>query len=124
MRLRCVTIERCGVIERHAHLGLFALRADEGVDKGTQPFKRRSLVVFEYGAQQATCLAPFIALQPEQKRGLVGEILIERPYADAGLFRHPGGGETLCAFARQNLNSRLQNRLNKVRGASLFWLLS
>jgi hypothetical protein len=64
------------------------------------------------------------SLEPEQDRGLVREILIQRPDTDSGLLGHPRRGETLCAFLCQNLNRSLQNGRDKVRRAGLLGLFS
>src|SRR5262249_4952347 len=110
LRLGRIAIERSGVIERHTHRGLVTLRAEEGVDQGTQPLERRSADVLEDAPQQVGRLPPFVALQPEQDRRLVREILVQRSDADSGLLGHPRRGEALRAVLRQNLNSSLQNR--------------
>jgi hypothetical protein len=82
------------------------------------------MAVLEDGAQQMGGLAPFVALQPEQDRGLVREVLIDRPDADPGLLGHPRRGEAPRALLGQNLNSGLQNGGNEFRRAGLARLLS
>jgi hypothetical protein len=54
------------------------------MDESAQPFERRSPDVLEDAAQQFAGLPPLVALQPEQDRRLVREILIQRSNADAG----------------------------------------
>ena len=66
-----------GVIKCDAHRSLFALRSNERVDQGAQPFERRPVCVLEDAAQQRRRLPPFVALQPEQDRRLIGKILVE-----------------------------------------------
>src|SRR5271154_252017 len=82
------------------------------------------MAVVEDGAQQVGRLPPFVALEPEKDRRLVGEILIERSDADTGLLGHPCGGEALRAFPGQNLSRSLQNRGDEVRRAALLGLFS
>jgi len=115
LRLGCIAIERRSIIECDTYRGLLTFRADEGMDKPAQPFKRRSLDVLEDAAEQRGRLPPFVALESEQDRRLVREILIKGSDADAGLFSHPCRGEALRPFLRQNLNSSLQNRRHEVR---------
>jgi hypothetical protein len=94
------------------------------VDKGAQPFRRRSPDILKNAAQQLGRLPPFIALEPEQDRRLVREVLIQRSDADAGLLGHPRRGEALRAFLRQNLNSSVQNRRDELGGTGLLGLFS
>jgi hypothetical protein len=82
------------------------------------------MIVLEDRAQQLGRLPPFVALEPEEDRRLVGEILIERSDADTGLLGHPRRGEALRAFLRQNLSRSLQNRGDEVRRAGLLGLFS
>src|SRR4029453_3547689 len=104
--------------------GLIAFLADEGVDQRAQPFERWSAGVLKDAAQQFGRLPPLVALQPEEDRGLVREVLVQRSDADAGLLGHPRRGEALCAFLRQNLTSSIQNRGDELGRASLSGLFS
>jgi hypothetical protein len=115
---------RGGVVERNAYFCLIAFRADEGVDQGTQPLKRRSLGILENDAPQLGRLSPFIALKPEEDGGLVRKILIHRSDTDSGPLGYARRGEPLRALFSQNLNSSFQNRRDKLCRASLFGLFS
>ena len=74
--------------------------------------------------QKLRRLTPLIALQAEQYGCLVGEVLIERANADAGLFRNARRREPMRAFLRQNLNGRIQDSRHKRCGSRLLRLLS
>ena len=76
--------------------------------------------VLKDAAQQLARLPPFVALEPEEDRRLVREILLQRSDTDPSLPGHPRGGEALRAFFRQNLNRSVQNRGDEpCRGRSL-----
>ena len=94
------------------------------MDQLAQPLQRPDIAIFENIAQQVAGLAPLVALQAEQDRRLVGEVLIERPDADPGLFGDAGRGETLRALLGQNLSRRVENSRNQRIGARLFRLFS
>ena len=49
---------------------------------------------------------------------------VQRTDAHPGALRHPRGGETLRAFAGQNLNSRLQDARHQLTGTGLLRLLA
>ena len=101
------------------------------MDEAAQPFERRSLDVLKDAAQQGGRLPPFVALEPEEDRRLVREILIQGSDTDSGLLGHPRRGEALRAFLGQNLNRSLQNRGDELGRAGLlaavfarkFWAL-
>ncbi len=94
------------------------------MDQDAQPIERRFSDVLEDNAQHLGRLPPFFALEPEEDRRLVREILIQRSDTDARLLGHPGTGEARRAFLRQNLRRRFQDRRNKVGRARLLGLLS
>lgn len=94
------------------------------MDEAAQPFERRPLRIGEDAAEHVRRLPPFVALQPEEDRRLVGEILVERSDADARPFGHARCGEALGAFPRQNPSSGIQDRRHELRRAGLLRLFS
>ena len=71
-------------LEGPAHRGLGAFRAHEGVDGAAQTLAGRRLGIRQDPGQQGGRVPPLVALQLEQDRRLVGEVLVERADADAG----------------------------------------
>src|SRR3546814_15500966 len=66
----------------------------------------------------------FVALEAEQNRRLVREVLVERSNAHARPLRNAGSGEPSGSFCPQNLNSGVEDGCDEVVCARLFWLLS
>ncbi|MNI74948.1 hypothetical protein D3C73_1310660 [compost metagenome] len=65
-------------------------------------------------AQHRAGLLPLVALQAEQDRRLVGEVLVQRADADTGAFGHPRGGEPRGTFVLQNLSSGFEDGRDQV----------
>lgn len=70
-------------------------------------------------AHHAACLSPFIPLEPEQDRGLVGKILIKRADTYIRPFRHARRRKTRGTLRCQNINCRFQNYGDKPGGVYL-----
>jgi hypothetical protein len=124
VRFRRIPVERGGITQRHPHVRLLALGADEGMDQCAQTLGRRSPGVLEDLAQHVGGLPPLVALQSEEDRRLVREVLVQRTDADARLLGDPGRGETMRPFRGQNLSSRFENRGDEVVGTRLLGLFS
>ena len=109
-----IAIKGCRVAQGNPNGRFLAFRAQEGVNQRPQPIERRPRPVTEDRRQQPRRLPPFVALQAEQDRALVGKILVQRPDADARPFRDAGRGKSLRSLLLQNLNSSLENGLHQL----------
>ena len=122
-RLGRVAVGRRGVVEREPQRRLVALRVKERADGVAQAARGRTAGVAEDRVDGRAGRLPLVALQAKQDRVLVGEVLVERAHADAGLGGDADGGEALRALALENANSGLQDRgdqLGRTRLNRLF----
>ncbi len=94
------------------------------MNERSQSLLRRLPSVRQDLVQQCACLAPLVALEAEQDRRFIREILIEGAHAHARPLRHAGCGEPGGSFRPQNLNSRVEHGRNEVVGTRLFGLFS
>ncbi len=103
-----IAIERCRVVERYAHCGLLTFRTEKGKTQEAQALKWRFLSVLENAYAIARSSGAIRrSLRPEQNRGLVRKVLVQRPNTDTSLLGHSRHGEAVRALFRQNLNRRL-----------------
>jgi hypothetical protein len=124
LRLGRVAVQRGGIVSAtrmSASSHSERMKACTSVRRRSSGGSRR---VLEDAAQHLRGLAPFVALQPEQDRRLVREVLVHRADAHARALGHPRRGEALRAFLRQNLNSRFEDGRDEVGRAGLLGVFS
>jgi len=104
-----------GGVEREPERRLVALGVEERADGVAQAARRGARGIAEDLVERGAGRGPLVGLQPEDDRLLVGEVLVQRADADAGLRGDPDRGEALRAVAPENANRGLERRAGGAR---------